>query len=452
MNLAGIYDRAYRRASGQTWQFVQMAIAVVCLYPAIGQAADTAQPLADLFEIGWKASPTDSTALKSQYYAKAQVSYKKAKADAPGDPRVDYAMAIVAAQNGHFQEAEKYLQEAPRPYEPPLFIRRLQVWLKMSRGDAATVQTDTVALAQAVAADTLEKHSEERKEIANWLGRVLGYYSGPGKNHLKDDARAKLDADLSASLTGPLAAACSEGQAAVAERYADLQGQLQAAQKEAKDQNEKEMQSKQDRISAQQNQMAADIGAATEQKNLAELAARQMQTKWVSDRRMLAAQLLERENEYRNVDVNLKRMKAEQSAELNKAPDKRDDKKLQTLSNMIRDEDASVEKRRKALQNDITNNRQRATLNDSNLGMAKQQYADRDKELKNLQASSEKLDSSARKLANQTQNSVSNSDKETKKLLDGLTSINTYAPVDLTKNKERILNSFPKADLTPSTK
>ena len=167
---------------------------------------------------------------------------------------------------------------------------------------------------------------------------------------------------------------------------------------------------------------------------------------------MLAAQLLERENEYRNVDVNLKRMKAEQSAELNKAPDKRDDKKLQTLSNMIRDEDASVEKRRKALQNDITNNRQRATLNDSNLGMAKQQYADRDKELKNLQASSEKLDSSARKLANQTQNSVSNSDKETKKLLDGLTSINTYAPVDLTKNKERILNSFPKADLTPSTK
>ena len=107
---------------------------------------------------------------------------------------------------------------------------------------------------------------------------------------------------------------------------------------------------------------------------------------------------------------------------------------------------------RKALQSIITDIRKQATLNDSYLSMAKQQYADRVKELNNLQASGEKLDSSARKLANQRQNSVSNSDKETKKLLDGLTSINSYAPVDLTKNKERILNSFPKADPTRSTK
>ena len=76
---------------------VQFAIVLLLLLPAVAQSADTAQQIADLFKSGWDASQSDSVNLKVQNYEKAKEKYRQAKADSPDDPRVDYAMAIVAA-------------------------------------------------------------------------------------------------------------------------------------------------------------------------------------------------------------------------------------------------------------------------------------------------------------------------------------------------------------------
>src|SRR5262249_43434469 len=154
------------------------------------------------------------------------------------------------------------------------------------------------ALAQAVGADTSVKHTVENQEIANWLGRVLGYYSGPGKNPLKAANLARLDADLTASLSGPLTTYFSERQAAVAERNADLQGQLESAQQAAKEKIEK------DRIDTQ-NKLAADIEAAAQRKNDAELAAQQMQAVWATDDQILKSQFTQRTNELNNLGRHL---------------------------------------------------------------------------------------------------------------------------------------------------
>ena len=437
MNPAGIQNRSPQRPSGQTRQFVRMAIAVVCLYPAIGQAADMAQPLADLFDIGWKASEADSTALKLQYYGKAQESYKKAKADATGDPRVDYAMAIVAAQNGRLPEAAKYLEEAPRPYEPPLFMRRLHVWLQINRGDSGGAQAAAAALAQTVGADTSVKHTEEKQEIANWLGRVLGYYSGPAKNPLKAENLAKLDAELSATMTGPLATACSEGQAAAAERYTDLQGQLEAAQQAAKEKIEK------DRIDTQ-NKLAADIEAGTQRKNDAELAAQQMQVVWDTDNEILKSQYAQRQIEYNNVGSRLSSLKNDRESEQNKDPKKQDTAKISNLDDQISSEEHRVESRQRELLVQIRNINASAVANNSKLARARQQLTDRTNELNELQNKKSKLDAAAKRLAAQTKVPISNPDNTTKRLDGELKSIKTYAPIDLAKERQRIMDSFHK--------
>ena len=190
---------------------------------------------------------------------------------------------LLPRSTNHLKESAKYLDEAPRPYNP-MFIRRLQVWLQINRGDAAGAQASAAQLAHVLGADTNNKNPLEKQEIANWLGRVLGYYSGPALNPLKGADLAKLDAELSASLTGPLAAACSEGQAAVAERYSNLKNELEAAQKSVKEKNEKDRQATQNKLTAEQNRTSADLNAAAAQKDSAGQTEQQLLMKCNTDR------------------------------------------------------------------------------------------------------------------------------------------------------------------------
>jgi hypothetical protein len=431
---------------------VQFTIVLLLLLPTVAQSADTAQQIASLFKSGWDASQTDSVTLKTKNYEKAKEQYRQAKIEAPDDPRVDYAMAIVAALTNRFKESAKYLDDAPRPYDPPLFIRRLQVWLQINRGDAVAAQASAAKLAHDLGANTSAKNPLEKQEIANWLGRVLGYYSGPALNPLKSADLAKLDAELSASLTGPLAAACSEGQAAVAERYSNLKSELESAQKAVKEKNEKDRQATQDKLTAQQNLSSADLDAATAQKDSAWQAAQQSLKKRNIDGPRLKRQIGDLQQSFKSANWNLNSMQNDLRNEQAKAPKDQDTKKINSLNSRIHDEEKRLNDYRNNLSNQMATVNAQLTANDDNLRAADLQFNQTKQDYEAKLKAKNKTDRDMKTFVSKSKEPVSDSDDNTKKLQQKLTSIESYAPIDFAKNRDRILNNFPQVQLSSSTK
>ena len=72
-----------------------------------------------LLDVGWNASNERLT---------AQAQFRQAKNDAPGDVRVDFAMALVSLQNHNLEEASTHLADALQTEKSLLPIRRVQVW------------------------------------------------------------------------------------------------------------------------------------------------------------------------------------------------------------------------------------------------------------------------------------------------------------------------------------
>jgi hypothetical protein len=427
-------------------------VLLLLLLPAVAQSADTAQQIADLFKFGWDASQTDSVTLKRQNYEKAKEEYRQAKIEAPDDPRVDYAMAIVAALTNRFKESAKYLDEAPRPYDPPLFIRRLQVWLQINRADAAGAQASAAKLAHDLGANTTSKNPAEKQEIANWLGRALGYYSGPALNPLKGADLAKLDSELSASLTGPLAAACSEGQAAVAERYSNLKSELEAAQKSVKEKNEKDRQATQDKLTAEQNRTSADLNAAAAQKDSAGQTEQQLLMKRSTDRPRIQRKIGDLNESFKSANWNLSNMQNDLRNEQAKAPKDQDAKKINSLNSRIRDEQKQVNAYRTTIANQIAELNAQSTANEDNLRAADLQFNQTKQDYEAKLKAKNKSDRDMKTFVSKSKEPVSDSDDNAKKLQQKLTSIDSYAPIDFAKNRDRILNNFPQVQLSSSTK
>ena len=421
------------------------------VWPSVARTADTYDQLSKLFEVGWRASQeSDNPLLKVGDYKKAQEQFAQAKHDAPNDPRVDYAMTIVALQNNRLKDAASYLEHAPEPYPSPLFMRRLKVWLLLNRDDLAATQAGIAEFAHDVASSTAK--DSDKQEMANWIGRNIGFYYGPGKNPLKADDLAKLDADVAAALTGPLAGACSAGQASVAERYSTLQDQLESTHSDAKNKNEKVREANKNKIAAQQDRVNADVDAAKTSKDQAQLDLAQKQSKLNIEMPALADRFNRLTYQDRRADDNLNSLKAARDNELKQPSKNRDTSKIDKLNQSIGDEEKAAAAAHRSIRNEIANVVQQQTANTNAVIVAKRQLADRTNELNTLTTKKNKSDAVAKSFAKQNQNPVSDSDKSTQKLDQEMKSITTYAPIDFAKDKQRILDSFHKTDLTVSKK
>jgi hypothetical protein len=208
-----------------------LIVMTVC---AVGSAEPPAgaPPAVQLLNTGWKASAGN--------YKSAQELYGQARQDAPNDVRILYAMALVAAQNHHLPEASTYLNEGLSKGKPLLPIRRTRNWLDVRLNDKAAAKDDIRELARILSADEVSANRADYRQSARWLGAVIGYYAGPGKNQLTAADLAALDTELSSTLKDPLTAQYAEGKAAVDKQFRELQNQLTAALAQTKAANEVE--------------------------------------------------------------------------------------------------------------------------------------------------------------------------------------------------------------------
>jgi hypothetical protein len=199
---------------------------------AVGSAEPPAgaPPVVQLLNTGWKASAGN--------YKSAQELYGQARQDAPNDVRIPYAMALVAAQNHHLPEASTYLNEGLSKGKALLPIRRTRIWLDVRLNDKAAAKDDIRELARILSADEVSASRADYQQSARWLGAVVGYYAGAGKNQLTAADLAALDAELSNTLKDPLTAQYAEGKAAVDKQFRELQNQLTAALAQTKAANE----------------------------------------------------------------------------------------------------------------------------------------------------------------------------------------------------------------------
>jgi hypothetical protein len=171
------------------------------------------QELRALLMEGMKADG-DSLATAKRHYDAAH----RAVAD---DPRAAYAYAISLLAHKSPKEALEQFQAAARQSPAP-FLPALQgnIWVEILRNDYAKGLPAALDLARKIeAVKDAWPTDHGRQHSAEWLGRLLGYLSGPGSQSDQADAVEKAASSISGTLTGERKHAYEHGFKCIAARH-----------------------------------------------------------------------------------------------------------------------------------------------------------------------------------------------------------------------------------------
>ena len=184
------------------------------------EQADVSRQLQDVFDNYWKPSPEN--------FASAQQSLEQLQTSTPGDRRLPLAMALVSVKNFKNTDAQKILEQAIDDHSSKidpttLTAWRLKIWLQVLRKDDAAAVSSARQLGDLLSTDKAVVPAAEVKEAAQWLGGVLGYYSGPAASQAAGLNLDALQKDLTKELDSPLADAMTDGKAAALKQFQQLQ-------------------------------------------------------------------------------------------------------------------------------------------------------------------------------------------------------------------------------------
>jgi hypothetical protein len=367
------------------------------------QANDTATQVKRILEIGWNASIDN--------YSAAQALFTQAKHDAPGDVRVDFAMALVSLQNHNLEDASIHLSDVLPTDKSLLPIRRVQVWVLINRhNEAPAAKAAIMNLARTLKTSSSSTNPEAAVETAHWLGRVVGYYSGPGSDLLKPDELAALDTEVSSGLEGAQAQAYSDGKAVVATMYKQLRQKLVEERSSVKEDNES-------KLAIDFNQNAAASRIVSREKNDANVFLQQVIQKVAQGNPALNAQRSMLEKDLSNTKAEKKRL------------EKDDDK-----GNNRREIDQDEEKI-KQLEKELTPVMNKLRANEADLNAA-------DQTVRRLSKTEDDLSAKHRELEKKLEKPVPDKDSTTAAVEQKLKSVTTYVGLNLPRERLRILDSF----------
>ena len=141
------------------------------------------------------------------------------------DPRAPYAYGVVLLVQKKSAVAVEQFRNAARQ-KKVTYLPALQAvaWTSLSRGDYAQALPALLDLARRLEESQETWPAEEDKEgSAEWLGRVVGFLTGPGKRSEQTSQIEKLAADVAIALTAERKSAYERGRQASAARQAELQ-------------------------------------------------------------------------------------------------------------------------------------------------------------------------------------------------------------------------------------
>jgi hypothetical protein len=366
-------------------------------------AASPAGQLQQLFDGSWKPSP--------EGYEAAQQQFQQLQAVAAGDVRVPLSMALIAAKNYSYDDAQKYLEQSiaggSKTKIDPIMLAalRLKIWVQVQRKDYAAAQSSIRELARVLSTEDATLPHAESKQTAEWLGGVLGFYSGPGANQTPSPIGDALASDVTKLLPGPLADTLADGKAAALKQYEQLQADQAVQRAELKSRNAAK------RADEIQRNQTAQSAVAEKLKKLEDSASKSA--------------------------ADAKNNKTDTAAT------QKEQQKLQDQGNSLQRQ--LDEELRKPNRNERSIGRLRQELNNvqqqlANAGTAgnpadasKQKLETEQKRLQGLQA---RLEARGKQLASAPDDTLTTS------LDSKIAMLSTYAPIDLDQEKQRILDSY----------
>jgi hypothetical protein len=178
-----------------------------------------------LLDAGWAASP--------QARAAADAQIPDVLAAAKDDVRAHAAVWLVLMQQRRYDDARARIEEHLAKAPDDLSAWRAKVWVLTILKNYPAAMTAADRLAALVAELPADEARADREELAGFLGRLLGYLSGPMADAVNQVERKALERSIVARLTEPERTLFEEGRNGVVSRFIALSDESAEARERA---------------------------------------------------------------------------------------------------------------------------------------------------------------------------------------------------------------------------
>lgn len=405
---------------------------------ALAADARLSAPMNSLFASGWK---TSATALSS-----AKLHYEKAQVAAPQDPRPAYAMALVAIKNSKHDEARKWLNEALAQRKDDLASQRAMIWVDLLTRQNAAALSGMKSMGESLSPSSSAQPAE-RKAMAESLGRMIGYLSGPAAGSVPDEELTAAEQEVLASLPKSLQVTFVDAKNEIAAKFEQLKAELGqkqetaiAEQTEQKNLASKKLEEDKTELDTARESLVYEAQKAKEKYDAEEAALKKEMDPLARRLTTLDGQARNLRNVLINVDRDIDRLVA--SAALQRGRDSireaallREADRLRILSRNDRDNLFRVEQEMALVRN------QGAALE----AKLRDAQARLQNDLKRFNAEGVKLSRTEKGLkavARKVEEPVSGNNSKTRVSATKLTALSTYEEFPLELEKQRLLDSL----------
>jgi len=201
-------------------------------------AAEPPAGVGRLFEVGWQRSV--------QAARTAQEEYDRLKTLHPADPRIDFAFALIQLQQLRYSDAATALSKVLAADKGQLAAWKLKAWTSAITKDydAAFVEMKQIAaLIARQGASAAEQTAAD--DAAAFLGRLCGYFEGPGAAGVNAPLLSNTRRDIVKQLGASQAASFEQARAEVLKQFREASETSQqsrtAAEEEAAAEKERQL-------------------------------------------------------------------------------------------------------------------------------------------------------------------------------------------------------------------
>lgn len=157
--------------------------------------------------------------------AAAKKNYEAAHRAVAGDPRAAYAYGLAFLEQKNTKEALSQFQAAAR-HTSGMYLPALQAsaWVQLARNEHGPALASLADLARRIEnAKGSWPTERDRNHTAEWIGRTIGFLTGPGASADRETQVAETAATIEKTLTAERTLAYEQGRKAIARRHKELQ-------------------------------------------------------------------------------------------------------------------------------------------------------------------------------------------------------------------------------------
>ena len=208
----------FRRSTNSSTARLLVAAVIACgLMTGAARAADSADDLAKLFDLGLKSTPTA--------IAEAKAQYDELSRDQASDRRLDYAYGLVLVNQHQYRDAATHLARYMEHGKPELGAYRAMIWAQIPRQEYADVLDQATALAKRFSGSPTSKPDERYRDAARFLGTVFAYLESARPTAVDGELRKERQQQVMDQLGKTYKPAFAEAFASVGKRAAELQAE-----------------------------------------------------------------------------------------------------------------------------------------------------------------------------------------------------------------------------------